>query len=130
MGKRFDRWAKSQVFFGNSPLELFQKKIMQLSANDLLKLRLKLESQKRNIESIEKGLLYIGATINAAFFMSCLFIMRDIFTSKNVNNYLGLVVYALIGYLILVIIIMSIIQTGKNMIYNKLFLVRETIKRQ
>lgn len=130
MGKRFDRWAKSQVFFGNPPLELFQKKIMQLSANDLLKLRLKLESQKRNIESIEKGLLYIGATINAAFFMSCLFIMRDIFTSKNVNNYLGLVVYALIGYLILVIIIMSIIQTGKNMIYNKLFLVRETIKRQ
>ncbi|NYA69274.1 hypothetical protein HZI59_10125, partial [Lactobacillus salivarius] len=43
MGKRFDRWAKSQVFFGNPPLELFQKKIMQLSANDLLKLRLKLE---------------------------------------------------------------------------------------
>ena len=130
MGKRFDRWAKSQVFFGNQPLELFQKKIMQLSANDLLKLRLKLESQKRNIESIEKGLLYIGATINAAFFMSCLFIMRDIFTSKNVNNYLELVVYALIGYLILVIIIMSIIQTGKNITDNKLFLVKETIKRQ
>ncbi|MSE06561.1 hypothetical protein GKC34_12650, partial [Lactobacillus salivarius] len=107
VGKRFDRWAKSQVFFGNPPLELFQKKIMQLSANDLLKLRLKLESQKRNIESIEKGLLYIGATINAVFFMSCLFIMRDIFTSKNGNNYLELVVYALIGYLILVIIIMS-----------------------
>lgn len=130
MGKRFDRWAKRSVFFGNPPLELFQKKIMQLSANDLLKLRLKLESQKRNIESIEKGLLYIGATINAAFFMSCLFIMRDIFTSKNVNNYLELVVYALIGYLILVIIIMRIIQTGKNMTDNKLFLVKETIKRQ
>ncbi|MFR0570004.1 hypothetical protein ACLUWW_00670, partial [Ligilactobacillus salivarius] len=61
---------------------------------------------------------------------SCLFIMRDIFTSKNVNNYLELVVYALIGYLILVIIIMSIIQTGKNITDNKLFLVKETIKRQ
>ena len=56
--------------------------------------------------------------------------MRDIFTSKNGNNYLELVVYALIGYLILVIIIMSIIQTGKNITDNKLFLVKETIKRQ
>ncbi|MEI2414310.1 hypothetical protein V8V50_10335 [Ligilactobacillus salivarius] len=26
VGKRFDRWAKSQVFFGNPPLELFQKR--------------------------------------------------------------------------------------------------------
>ena len=63
---------------------------------------------------IEKVYLYMGATINAAIFMILLFFARDIFISKNITDYLGLLAYLLIGYVIFMMIILSIIQVSKN----------------
>ncbi|MEY8737688.1 hypothetical protein AB9M75_10775 [Lactobacillus sp. AN1001] len=64
---KFEKWKKSQVLYGNPPLNIYRSALEKLDLSDLENLQLKTQSKKDNILLIKKIYFGVISTLTVIF---------------------------------------------------------------
>lgn len=131
--RKFGKWKKKFTFSGKVPLNIYNAGLSNLKTDDeLVELKLQIESKKRNIELTQKIYWGIIGTLTVGIISSFLFSLRTV--AKNYPSKLyvliGSAIAFFISYVILIIVIQVVIQNAHNTVCTHLELVKRRMKEK
>jgi len=130
--KSIEKWKKSQVLYGNPPLNIYRSALEKLDLSDLENLQLKTQSKKDNILLIKKIYFWVVSTLAVVFISTGLISLRKISNIPNLKRYFFDITtnfcMFISAYFILIAILLIVIQSTQNTIRIHLELIENQIK--
>ena len=116
-------------FAGDVPVDLYLKRLNSLTPEQLLDLKLRTESKKRNIDLTQKIYWGVIGSLTVGLLSTLIFSSRSVSQTYpyKLDNLIGNAILLVLGYLIMAITIQILIQHSHNNIYNHLELIKKII---